>query len=176
MEKVRALFEGFKEFFLTISVYDFAFLGAFFLLFLLFFLLAILFRKNILLFLLFLLMSLSTLGVSPFIINSLVDGYINKFEVVYKNNRELNFFDGILISGTLMNKGRVDFKRCVFEVILYSPASNALKESANKLKPLLKKEFILEGPIKQGESKDFRYLIEGVSFKNYERDVSIRCF
>ncbi|MFW6307963.1 MAG: DUF2393 family protein [Campylobacterales bacterium] len=176
MEKVKELISSFKEFFVTVSVYDFAFMGGFFLLFLLFFLLAILFRKNIALFILFFLMSLSTIGVAPFVVNSLIDNYVNKFEVVYKNNRELNFFDGILISGTLINKGRVDFKRCVFEVILFMPASNVIKESANKLKPLLKREFVLEGPIKKGESKDFRYLIEGINFENYEKEVDIRCF
>jgi hypothetical protein len=121
-------------------------------------------------------MSLSTIGAAPFVVNSLINEYINKFEVVYKNNRELNFFNGILISGTLINEGKVDFKRCVFDVVLYLPASNIVKESANKLKPLLKREFVLEGPILKGGSKDFRYLIEGINFQNYEKEVDIRCF
>lgn len=176
VERVRALLEGFKEFFLTITVYDFAILGGFFLLFTLFFLLAILFRKSVGLFILFLFFSLLTIGVAPFISSAIITEYVNKFEVVYKNNKKLNFYDGILISGKLINRGRVDFKKCVFEVTLYNPASNPLKERVNKLKPLLKRQFTLQGPIKRGESKEFRYLIDGIRFDIYEQVIDIRCF
>lgn len=159
------------------NVFDFAVLSLSFLLFLLFLLLAIMFRKSTVLFLLLFVLALSSIIAAPIISNMIVKGYVNKSNLTLKIDRRLQFYDAYMLSGMITNEGRRDFKECTIDFEAYKEGANFLKTFVNRyFKPLEKRELVVHGPIKMGESKDFKFLVDGFTYHDFKVTIKNRCY
>ena len=82
-----------------------------------------------------------------------------------------------MLDGTVKNEGRRDFKECVIEFEAYKEGANVLKTFVNKhFKPLMKRELIVQGPIKKGESKPFKFLVDHFIYHDFKVQIQDRCY
>lgn len=168
---------GLKEYLLLLGIFDFAILGFFFLIFLFFLLTALLFKKSLLVAFFLFLLSILSIIVAPVVGNYIVKNYVNKSSLHLESSKKLHFYDAYLLSGYIENIGKREFKQCILELNIYTPSENPIKNALNRyLKPLHKESFVISGPILVGDSKDFRFLLEGFSYSNFKSEVSSRCY
>ena len=160
--KITAFIEG-------LIPYDYALFGSAFLLFVMFIILGLVFRRKIVLSLLFILLAFVTLLVGPTL------GYIKMHEYLFKNivtltsQKHLQFSEAVVVYGTLTNESKKYFKECKITASAYSVTSNKYKNYLKKLKPFQKMS-IFEKDIAVAETREFKIIVEPF---RYSRDYNI---
>lgn len=177
MDKNQIL-EDLTEFVNTLSIYEYAGFAVAFLLFLIFFFMAIAMRKKIGMMLLFLMISFVVLGVSPIAIKYVVNTYMKKTEITLSTDKKLSYIDTVIIAGKLKNTGLMDYtKKCIVSAKLVAKSSNQLKQVTKEFKPLRKKEIILYDPLPVGKETQFKIIIDGFDYeKPFKSVVKAECW
>ena len=166
--KVSAFIEG-------LIPLDYVLFGTSFVLFILFIVIALLFRKKLLLLLLFVLLSFSTLILGPTL------GFIKLHEYLFKNSvkltsqKRLTFTEAIVVKGVVTNESKKNFKSCKITASVYSVTSNKYKNYLKKLKPF-KKMSIIEKNIAVSQTREFKIIVEPFSYsKDYNISLGADC-
>lgn len=172
------ILDDLKEFFHTLSIYEYAGFGIAFLLFLILFFAAIAMRKRIGMLLLFLMLSFVVLGVSPITIKYVVNTYMKKTEITLTTDKKLQYINTVIIAGKLKNTGMMDYKkRCIITAKLVAKSSNPLKQVTKELKPLRKKELVIDEWLAVGEETKFKIIIDDFDYqKPFMSIVKAECW
>lgn len=167
-----------KEFVNTLSIYEYAGFAVAFLLFLVFFFMAIAMRKKLGMMLLFLLFSFMILGISPIAIKYVVNTYMKKTEITLTTDKKLSYIDTVIIAGKLKNTGLMNYtKKCIISAKLVARSSNQLKQVAKEFKPLQKKEIVLYDPLPVGKEINFKIIIDHFEYtKPFKSVVKAECW
>jgi len=155
--------------------YDYILFGASFLLFILFIILALLFRKKLIIALFFILLGFATLILGPTL------GYIQMHKYIFKNTtkllsqKRLHFVQLVIVKGTLTNESKLDFKKCIITANAYKVTKNKYKNYLYKLKPFQKMSIIKQN-IQKGETQAFQIIIEPFTYKkDYNISLEANC-
>ena len=153
----------------TLSMYDYILFGSALFLFVFFLIVAMLLRERFGLAITFILLGFTILMFTPTL------GYVKLHKYLYKNSlqllsyKKLHFSDAVVIKGSLSNLSKFHFKECTIEVIAYKNTANKYKNYIYRLKPL-KKMSIIQTDIKQGETRNFKILMDPFV---YQKDFNI---
>ncbi len=164
-DKITAFIEG-------LITYDYILFGSVFTLFILFIILAIMFRRKMALSIFLILFSFTILTLGPTL------GYIKMHEYLYKNScklvsqKKLSFTPAIVVNGTITNESKFDFSSCKITASVYKSSKNIIKKYIYPLKPL-KEVSILEDNILKGETQKFKMIVEPFTY-NKEYNISIK--
>jgi len=166
--KITAFIDG-------LITYDYILFGSIFMLFILFVILSILLRRKVGLSIFLVLLSFAILFVGPII------GYIKMHQFLFKNSielksqKKLTFLEAIVVKGTLKNDSKFDFASCEITASAFKVSKNAIKKYIYPLKPL-KNMSILEYDILQGETREFKIIVEPFTYsKEYNISMQARC-
>ncbi|UCM99948.1 DUF2393 domain-containing protein [Sulfurimonas sp. SWIR-19] len=156
-EKLLAFIHG-------LITYDYILFGVSFLLFLLFIILALLLRKKIILALFFVLFGFAIFLLGPTL------GYIEMHKYLFKNSvrllsqKRLHFVEALVVKGSITNESKFDFSECKITAKVYRVTKNRYKNYLLRLKPFQKMS-ILEPDIPQGQTREFKIIIEPFVYK-----------
>lgn len=155
--------------------YDYALFGAIFILFLLFIVFALLFRRKLVVSLFFILLGFITLFVGP------VVGYVELHNYLFKNStkllsqKRLKFSKAVVIYGSLTNESKKDFKECEITANIYAVTGNKYRNYLKKFKPFMKTS-ILEQDIMLSQTKKFQIIVEPFTHKgDYNISLGAEC-
>ncbi len=164
-DKITAFIEG-------LITYDYILFGSVFTLFILFIILAIMFRRKMALSIFLILFSFTILTLGPTL------GYIKMHEYLYKNScklvsqKKLSFTPAIVVNGTITNESKFDFSSCKITASVYKSSKNIIKKYIYPLRPL-KEVSILQDNILKGETQKFKMIVEPFTY-NKEYNISIK--
>ena len=153
----------------TLTVYDFIYFGAVFLLFILLILLTLLLRRKITLALFILLLAILDLSIGLTFGFGYFHDYLFKNSITVTKAKKLHFVQAVVIEGKLKNESKFDFKSCRLTATIYKETHNKYKNLLFRLKPLKSKTLTLKD-IPQGADVDFKILIEPFSYK---KDINV---
>ena len=153
----------------TLTVYDFIYFGAVFLLFVLLILLTLLLRKKITLALFVLLLAILDLAIGLTFGFGFFHDYIFKNSITVTKAKKLHFMQAVVIEGKLKNESKFDFKSCRLTATIYKETHNKYKDLLFRLKPLKSSTLTLKS-IPKGADVDFKFLIEPFSYK---KDINV---
>lgn len=156
--------EKLLEFLHTLTPYDFLYLGAVFLLFVLLILVTLLLRHKMTLALIVLLVALLDISLGPTLGFGLFHSYMFKNSIEITKAKRLKFVEAVVIEGKLKNESDFDFKRCKVIAKIYKDTHNKYKNLILKLKPITKSELELKD-IPKGADASFKFLIEPFRYK-----------
>ena len=155
--------------------YDYMLFGGVFVVFLLFVVVAILFRKKIALSLFFLLISFVVLFVGPTLGYQELHKYLFKSEVVMLSQKRLSFTPAIVLRGSLKNVSKFDFKECKIRASVHKKSKNKLKNYVYQFKNI-KRMSMLETDILKGQTRFFKLIIEPFTYtKDYNISIKASC-
>ena len=152
----------FNDFFSTtqyFSLYDYLILALIFLAVLLFFLLSVTFRSNLLIagatfFISFLLFMLS-----PFLHQMTMESFLRKIDFTLDNNDKLQYNAVYYVSGSITNRGKVDFKGCIVSANFIPKNAPKVKKIRYEVKPIFLHKEVYKKPLKRNETMDFKIII-----------------
>lgn len=166
-----------KDFAANLSLYDYIGFAVGFILFILFFMIAIVVRKRIAAFLFFLFMALAVPFATPFGIKYTMNNYIKTTKISITTNKRLKFVDAILLEGNITNTGMMHYKKCQVRVKYSLKGANELKTMVNSLKPFRVEKIMVEEPIAIGGSASFKMLVENFPRESgYNDTVVAECW
>lgn len=151
-EKAIAFIHGLIE-------YDYILFGGVFVVFLLFIILAIIFRNKTGVAVFFFLLSLAVLFLAPPL------GYIQMHKLLFKKElklteqKKLHFLDAVVVKGVLSNTSKFDFSTCRVSASVFKTSKNFLRNYIYKFKPLQTTSTTIQD-IKQQQSADFKIIVE----------------
>ncbi len=162
--------EKILDFIHNLIVYDYFLFGGIFVLFLLFLVLAIVFKNKmgLAVFMVFLAFGILTAG--P------VVGYVQLHKYLFKNKvslheiKVLEFTEALLIKGTITNTSTRGFKECTIYAGVHKVTHNPYIDRLYPHIPFKKGALLLHEPIDSGESAPFKLFIEPF---RYEKDFNI---
>ncbi len=167
--------ENITNFINNLILYDYILFGAIFVLFILLLVLTILLRHKTFLAVFLLLFAFCLLFIGP------VVGYIQMHQFLFKNTtqlmsqKKLNFTQAVVVKGVLSNESKFDFKSCKITASAYKVSGNPVKDLIFPLNPF-KKMSILEEDIAQGETRNFKIIVEPFTYsKDYNISIKARC-
>lgn len=156
-------------------LYDYILFGLSFVLFLLFIIFALVFRKKLIIALFFVLLGFATLILGPTL------GYIEMHKYLFKNStklisqKRLHFVQAVIVKGSITNESKFDFKECKISAEVYKITKNKYKNYLLKLKPFQKMS-ILEHTLPKGQTREFRIIIEPFTYKkDYNISLGASC-
>ena len=153
-------------------LYDYLLFGGVLTVFLLFLILAVIFRRKLTLALMLILLGFITLFFGS------IFGYIKMHEYIFKNTtsivsqKKLTFTKAVVVYGTIKNDSKRDFSSCDITASIYKTSKNKIKDYLFKFKPISKMS-IIEKDILQGETKEIKFLIEPFTYLG-DYNVSIK--
>jgi len=153
----------------TLTVYDFIYFGAVFLLFILLILITLLLRRKMTLALLILLLALLDVSLGPTLGFSYFHNFLYKNSITVTKVKKLHFVDAVVIEGKLKNESKFDFKSCRLTAIIYKETHSKYKNLLFRLKPLKHSTLKLKN-IPKGADVDFKFLIEPFGYK---KDINV---
>jgi len=155
-----------KELLHHLNIYHYGVTAFISIIFILFFALAILLRhKLILSAILFL---LSFLSAGPSIIGGyiLTEDIIRRVEVSDFHVKRLRFVKAFVVTGTIRNDGKINFKKIYVKVKFVKKTDSKLSEFRNFYSPTNEQIFVINEPLAVGESKEFKFLADTTNIKN----------
>lgn len=160
------------------QTYDYLAFGWLFLLFFLFFILAlILIRRKPFLSLFILLVDISVVGVSPFAIKWYLDDKLRGNESQTTLVKQLQFSDTLIVEGSVKNISDIDFTTCLTHVKVIKPDNNKYKSFLLALKPIRNQSILLEMPPARGQETPFRVLFEPFRYGgDFNVTVNAECY
>ncbi len=154
---------------------DYILFGSVLVLFVLFLVLTLVFRKRLGISIFFLLLSLVILFLGPSL------GYIQMHNFLFKNSvaiteeKRLTFVEALVIKGTLKNESNLDFQSCKITASVNKMTSNVIKNYIYTFKPLMNMS-IIEEDIKKGESREFKIIMDPFRFQiDYNISIIGKC-
>ena len=158
-----------------LTKYDYILFGSVFALFILILILALLLRKKGALSAFLALLSFVVLFLGPTL------GYIKMHEFLFPNSvklisqKKLHFLPAIVVTGSVTNDSKRDFKKCKVTASVLRQSKNKIKTYIYKFKPL-KKMSIIEENIAKGQTRDFKIIIEPfTSSRDYNISIKADC-
>lgn len=162
----------------SLTTYDYAAFGWLLFLLVTLILLAIILSKkkpklaSFFIFVTFIMMFIAPIGLKIFL-----DETIRKVEIVDQNHTALQFSKALVITGSVENKGKIDFNKCYIKTNIIKVSDNKYKNIFNYLKPIRKRTIILDEQISQNQSKEFKVVFEKFNYpKEYTVTVSAECY
>lgn len=156
-------------------LYDYILFGLSFVLFLLFIIFALVFRKKLIIALFFVLLGFATLILGPTL------GYIEMHKYLFKNStklisqKRLHFVQAVIVKGSITNESKFDFKECKISAEVYKITKNKYKNYLLKLKPFQKMS-ISEKNLLKGQTREFKIIIEPFKYKkDYNISLGASC-
>lgn len=153
----------------SLSVYDFIYFGAVFLIFILLILLTLLLRRRLTLALFLLLLAILDLAVGLTVGFGYFHNYLFKNSITLTKVKKLHFVEAVVIEGKLKNESKFDFKSCRLTATIYKDTHNTYKNMLLKLKPLKSESMELKN-IPKGADVEFKFLIEPF---RYKKDINV---
>jgi hypothetical protein len=162
----------------ALTIYDYAAFGWLLFLFLIILTLAILLgRKRPTLAISLIMITIVLMFVAPFGIKFFLDKTVRKVEIVTEKISKLHFASSLIISGHVVNDGKVPFKKCRINAKVFKISENKYKNILNNLKPLRNKTIVVDKNISQGESAMFKIVFENFTYaKEYNVSLSGECY
>jgi len=156
-------------------MYDYILFGLSFILFILFIIFALLLRKKLIIALFFVILGFTTLVLGPTL------GYIQMHKYLFKNStklisqKRLHFVQAVIVTGSITNESKFDFKECKISAEVYKVSKNRYKNYLFRLKPFQKMS-ILEKNLSKGQMREFRIIIEPFRYqKDYNISLGASC-
>jgi len=167
-----------ENFFLNFTFHDVLGLIVAFLIFILLLTITIM-LKNTILKLLFFLITIGFLVASPFLVKDTIDSTLRAVDLNITSEKRLVFTDTLVISGSLTNKGLIDYSKCsIYTRVVPKDTNEYLKPIFLYIKPLYYSKDKLDiSYLKMNETVDFKVAINNFTTKsNYESVVAGECF
>ncbi len=160
-----------------LSFYDYVGIALGFIVFIFFFMFAVVVRKKILLFIFVMFLALLTPFLTPFAIKYVMNEYVKKSKLEITLNKRLKFVDAIMIEGNITNVGIMPYKKCQVEAKYWVKGSNIITEYANRFKPYKIEKRIFSKFLDTNESFEFEILVENFKLKDgYSYLYSAECW
>ena len=162
----------------ALTIYDYAAFGWLLLLFFIILVLAILLgRKKPTLAISLIMITILLMFVAPFGIKYFLDKTVRKVEVVTDDISQLHYAASLIITGHLLNDGKVPYQKCRINAKVFKVSKNKYRNILNNLKPLRNKTIVMEKNISQGEEAVFKIVFENFRYsKEYNVSVSGGCY
>ena len=155
----------------NLIIQDYILFGSVFVLFLLFMILAIVFRKRKKISFFLVTSALLIFFLGPTLGYMQMHKFLFKNEVKLISEKKLEFTKAIVIKGSLKNLSDRDFSACKITATAYIKTSNEYKNYILRLKPI-QKSSIVEEDIKKDQSKEFKMFVEPFVY-NKEYDIGL---
>jgi hypothetical protein len=173
MNQIKATLHNFIA---SLHLYDYIVFGISGALFILILLLAILLRRKAGLSITLVLLAFIILFALPVSGYNYIHGQLYKTELTNLNIKRLEFTEAIVIKGTITNKGKQDFHKCIISSQAYKGASGFLQELIYPLKPFQKVSIVKQEELGVDESLDFRLVMEPFTYTNeYNISMKVNC-
>ena len=153
----------------TLTLYDYIYFGAVFLIFILLILATLLLRHKITLALFILLLAILDISIGPTFGFSLFHNYLFKKNITITKAKKLHFVKAVVIEGKLKNESKFNFKTCRLNATIYKETHNKYKNLLFRLKPLKHATLVVKD-IKKGSETKFKFLVEPF---NYKKDIDV---
>jgi len=159
----------------NLIIYDYILFGSVFLIFILFIILAIVVHRRIGLAIFLVIFAFAILFLGPTI------GYLQMHKFLYKNSltllsqKKLHFTQAVVIKGSITNKSKFNFERCVITASAYKVTNNRYKNMLMPYKPFQKASIVQED-IPKGITKEFKMFLEPFTYsKEYNISLKASC-
>ena len=149
-----------KEYATTLTIYEYAGFAIAFVLFLLFFFMAISMRKQLVQAALLVLLSFIVIGIAPVTVKFVSNEYFKTTDISLARNQKLRYVDTVIVAGKLTNTSSLQYKKCIVTVRLIKRAGNPLEKISNVLKPLRRAYKLYDTSLPPGESLPFKIVID----------------
>lgn len=153
----------------NLIMYDYFLFGGAFVLFVLFIIFGLLFRKKVGLAVLFILLGFSSLVLLPILGYQMMHKHLFKNTVTLTQEKRLQFTDAIVVKGTLHNQSKRNFKECKITARVLKVSKNKYKNYILQFKTIKKMSIIQENILKD-ETIHFKIIVEPFT---YSRDYNI---
>ncbi len=162
----------------ALTVYDYAAFGWLLFLFLIILTLAILLgRKKPTLAITLIMIVILLMFIAPFGIKYFLDTTVRKVEVVTDKISKLHYASSLIVTGHLINAGKVPYQKCRINAKVFKISDNKYKNILNNLKPLRNKTILLDENISEGEEVVFKIVFENFRYsKEYNVTLSGACY
>ena len=144
-----------------------------FLLFILFFTLALHIRKRFFRFLFFLLSFIFLFGIPPAIVYS-SKYYFHKIEITYNHSRPLMYSNSFLIDIGFRNNGKLALNKCLITIIPKRKVQNLLNKIRDTLNPMAYISYPFSQKIPVGKSYEVSKILP-YQYKKYDFNFEINC-
>jgi len=160
------------------SIYDYFALSWIGVLFLLFFIIALMqVRKRAILSLVLMLFALVLLIISPIAIKIFFDKSVKKVELIDKKVTKLDFSKMLVVEGKIKNISKIDFKKCRIFASIDKIYDNRYKNYINYLKPLRKMSILLDKELKKEEAYPYKMVFKDFNISiEYDLKVYGECY
>jgi hypothetical protein len=164
-----------NKFINELIIYDYILFGSLLILFIIFVLVGVIFRRKTLLAIFIILFAFITLFAGS------IFGYIAMHQYLFKNEttiisqKKLSFTKAVVVYGTLKNSSERDFKSCKITASAYKVSSNEIKNYLLKFKPIIKMS-IIENDILKGQEREVKFIIEPFTYiGDYNVSIGANC-
>lgn len=144
-----------------------------FLLFILFFTLALRIRKRFFRFLFFLLSFIFLFGIPPAIVYG-SKYYFHKIEITYNHSRPLMYSNSFLIDIGFRNNGKLALNKCLITIIPKRKVQNLLNKIRDTLNPMAYISYPFSQKISVGKSYEVSKILP-YQYKKYDFNFEIDC-
>ncbi len=151
------------------SLYDYLILTAIFLGILLFFLLSLVLRYNLIWGFSMFFISTILFITAPFIYQYLMQNHFKKIQLTLSHNSKLQYDDIYYIKGVIKNIGYLDFKGCVVKTSFTPKNANQFQQIKYKLRPVFSHQEFYKKPLKKQESLEFEFLFQAPNSFEHSR-------
>ncbi len=175
---LEQLKENLLDYLHTLTLYDYTAFGWLLFLFLIILTLAVLLgRKKPTLALFLIMIVILLMFVAPFGIKYFLDKTVRKVEVVTDKISKLHFASSLIVTGHLINSGKIPYQKCRINAKVFKINDNKYKNILNNLKPLRNKTIVVEKNISQGQEAMFKIVFDKFTYsKEYNVTLSAGCY
>lgn len=159
----------------SLILYDYLLFGAVFILFILFIILGIVFRRKVLLAVIFITLAFSLLLAGPVVGYLQIHKYFFANEIKNVEYKQLEFTQAVVVKGILKNISKKDFSHCQISASAFKVSGNKYKDLLLALNPF-QKSTIIEYDIPKGYLVEFKIVIEPFVYsRDYNISVEATC-
>lgn len=155
-----------KELLYNLTFYHYGVAGFLGVVFILFFILAVMLRKKPLVSALFFLFSALMSGPAMLGGYVLTEEYLRRVDVTEFNVKRLEFVKAFVITGSVKNSGKLPFKKTYIKVKFVKKDSRWWMQIKNFYTPVAEELFTIDETIGVGASSEFKFLADTTKLKN----------
>ncbi|MDX9813910.1 MAG: DUF2393 family protein [Sulfurimonas sp.] len=153
------MLESIRGFIDELIIYDYILFGSILLVFVIFIILSIVFRRSTIVSTLLLLVGFGVLFGGSFVGYKELHSYLFKHTLTINESKKLTYTKAIVLKATLKNESKRVFNECKISASVYRKKEYKLVEEILKLKPIAKMS-IVESNIDIDSTRDIKMLIE----------------
>ncbi len=124
--------------------------------------------------LLLILIVLVSMMAGPFGMKYALDRIVRKTALTDTNTTHLQFAKDLIVTGKIVNEGKIDFSGCRVFVTVLKKDENRYRQMLYMLKPLRKKSLHIEKRLPKGEEMAYRVVLEHFALREGTYDVRQR--